>query len=89
MSTNLYLPIALRKGVRAYTKHPIAKYLSYQKISNDHRAFISKISHQFIPRNMQEPLDDPNWKLAVMEDMNALRRSGTWEAVDLSREKGQ
>ena len=32
-------------------------------------------------------MDDPNWKLAVMEEMNALRRSGTWEIVNLPRDK--
>ena len=35
-----------------------------------------------VPRNIQEALDDPNWKVAVMEEMNALKRSGTWELVD-------
>ena len=38
-------------------------------------------------RNIQEALDDPNWKVAVMEEMNDLRRSGTWELVDLPKEK--
>lgn len=40
-----------------------------------------------MPRNIQEALDDPNWKLAVLEEMNALRKNGTWEIVDLSKEK--
>nr|CAN61034.1 hypothetical protein VITISV_041749 [Vitis vinifera] len=35
----------------------------------------------------KEALDDPNWKVAVMEEMNDLRRSGTWELVDLPKEK--
>uniref|UniRef100_A0A2N9I543 Retrovirus-related Pol polyprotein from transposon RE1 n=1 Tax=Fagus sylvatica TaxID=28930 RepID=A0A2N9I543_FAGSY len=34
-----------------------------------------------------EALDDPNWKLAVLEEMNALRKNGTWELVDLPRDK--
>ena len=41
----------------------------------------------FVPRNIQEALDDPNWKVAVMEEMNALKRSGTWELVDLPKQK--
>lgn len=32
-------------------------------------------------------LDDPNWKLRVMEEIKALERSGTWEIVDLPRDK--
>ena len=40
-----------------------------------------------VPRNIQEALDDPNWKVAVMEEMNALKRSSTWVLVDLHKEK--
>ena len=40
-----------------------------------------------VPRNIQEALDDPNWKVAVMEEMNDLKRSVTWELVDLPKEK--
>lgn len=45
------------------------------------------MSHLFVLRNIQEALDDPNWKLAIMEEMNALRKSGTWEVVDLLKDK--
>ncbi|KAL6329944.1 hypothetical protein AAG906_039859 [Vitis piasezkii] len=41
----------------------------------------------FVPRNIQESFDDPNWKVAVMEEINALKRSGSWELVDLPKEK--
>lgn len=40
-----------------------------------------------MPRNIQEALDDPNWKVAVLEEMNALRKNNTWEIVDLPRDK--
>lgn len=84
---NLDLPIALRKGVRTCTTHPIAKYLSYHRLSNTHRAFTSKISHLFIPRTIQEALDHPDWKLAVQEEMNALIANDTWEVGDLPQGK--
>ncbi|KAL5777605.1 hypothetical protein ACOSP7_010531 [Xanthoceras sorbifolium] len=90
ISSDLDIPIALRKGSRECTKnprYPMAKYLSYEKLSHHHRAFSSKISHLIVPRSVQEALNDPHWKLAVMEEMNALRRSGTWEIVDLPKEK--
>lgn len=41
----------------------------------------------FFPRNIQEVLDDPNWKLAIMEGWNAPKQNGTWKIVDLLREK--
>ena len=40
-----------------------------------------------VPSNIQEALDDPNWKVAVMDEMNALKRSSTWVLVDLHKEK--
>ena len=82
----LDVPIPIRKGTRSCTMDPIAKYLSHTKLSKNHRAFISRISHLFVPRNIQEALGDLNWKLVVIEEMNALRRSGTWEIANFSRE---
>ncbi|RVW34481.1 Retrovirus-related Pol polyprotein from transposon RE2 [Vitis vinifera] len=84
---DLDLPIALRKGTRACTKHPIAKYISYSNLSDNYRAFTTNISKLVVPRNIQEALDEPSWKLAVFEEMNALKKNGTWEVVDLPKEK--
>ena len=84
---DLDVPIANRKGVRTCTKHPIVKYLSYQKLSKNHKAFTSNISHLFVPRTIQEALDHSDWKLAVLDEMKALQKNGTWEIVDLPKEK--
>lgn len=40
-----------------------------------------------MPRNIQEALNDSDWKSAVMEEINTLRKSGTWEVVDLPMDK--
>lgn len=94
--SDLYVPIALRKGVRTCrkksantcsTNHPISNFLSYKKLSQRHQVFTSRITNLFVPRNIQEALDDPNWKLAVMEEMNALKKNETWEIVELPKEK--
>ncbi|RVW39635.1 Retrovirus-related Pol polyprotein from transposon RE1 [Vitis vinifera] len=84
---DLDLLIALRKGTRACTKHPIAKYISYSNLSDNYRAFTTNISKLVVPRNIQEALDEPSWKLTVFEEINALKKNGTWEVVDLPREK--
>ena len=91
------LPIAIRKGTRTCTQkspktstnHPISKYVSYQNLSQNHRAFTSKITNLFVPRNIEEALDDPNWKLAVLDELNALRKNETWEIVNLPHDKKQ
>lgn len=87
MPTDCDLPIAIRKGVQKCTQHSIAKYLSYDKLSNCHREFTSKISNLFVPRTIKEALDDPNWKSAIMEEMNALEKNGTWKLVNLPKDK--
>ena len=42
--SDLDILIAIRKGVRNCTKYPIAKYRSYQRLSEKYRAFTSNIS---------------------------------------------
>ena len=58
--TDLDIPIVVRKGVRSCTTHSIAQYLSYHRLSSNYKAFTSKISHLFIPRNIQKALGHPN-----------------------------
>lgn len=41
---NLNIPIAIRKETRTCTKHPLAKYLSYDKLSHKHRALLQILS---------------------------------------------
>jgi len=40
------LPIALREGVRNCTKHPLHKQLSYAKLSQRYKAFITKFQYK-------------------------------------------
>jgi len=40
-----------------------------------------------VPRNIEEALDDPNEKLAVLEELDALKKNGTWEIVNLLHDK--
>ena len=77
------LPIALRKGIRLCTKHPLAKYVSHSHLSSSFSAFTTKLSGVDIPKNVQEALIVPKWKKAVLEELNALKKNGTWEKVSL------
>ena len=31
----------------------------------------------FVPTTIQEALDHPDWKFAILEEMNALKKNGT------------
>jgi hypothetical protein len=83
--SDLDIPIAIRKPKHSCTSHLISRYLTYGNLSKTHKAFIYKISNLLVPKSIQEALGVSNWKSAVMEEMKALRRSGSWEVVDLPR----
>ena len=82
-STDLDAPIAIRKGVRSCTKHPISNFVSYTRLSPNYKAYISKISSVSIPNHVQDALTDPKWKSAMIEEMKALHKNHTWELVKL------
>ena len=58
--SDLDIPIAIRKDTRTCTQHPIAKYLSYYRLSKNYRAFTSSISNLFVPRTIKEVIGEPN-----------------------------
>ena len=73
--SNLDLPIALRKDKR--NTYPISQFVSYSNLSKGHNTFLTTLDNLFVPKNIQEALGDPNWKLAVMEEMEALEKNQT------------
>ena len=74
VDNDLDIPIALRKGV---TKHPIANFPSYYKLSKKHKAFISKITNQFVLRNVYEAFSQSDRRTTILEEMNALKKIET------------
>ena len=74
---DLSLPIALRKQPRSCTLHPISKFVSYNALSAKFRTFTSSLDREKIPRDVQEALKVPEWRKAVIEEMNALEKNGT------------
>ncbi|RVW97657.1 hypothetical protein CK203_028060 [Vitis vinifera] len=85
--SDLDLPIALRKGVRSCTIHPISNFVSYHRLSSSFSAFTSHLSSIEIPKNVQETFGDPRWKAAVVEEVKALIKNGMWELVTLPKGK--
>lgn len=64
-STYLDLPIALRKGKRVCTQHPISNFVSNDKLSAKFSAFSAKVPNLQSPKNIDEVLADKNWRDAV------------------------
>ena len=40
-----------------------------------------------IPENIQEALEIPEWREAMMEEIRALEKNGTWKVMTLPRGK--
>lgn len=81
------MPIALRKGVRTCTQHPIEKYMSYRKLSQGYRDLVALLDSTHVPRNIQEALQHPEWTAAVNEELQALAKNNTWEITTLPKGK--
>ena len=84
---DLDVPIAIRKGIRSCTQHPISKFISYSNLSSSFRAFTSSVSSIVIPRSIEEALNVSEWKTAVLEEMHALKQNNTWSLVELLKDK--
>ncbi|KAA0046033.1 cysteine-rich RLK RECEPTOR-like protein kinase [Cucumis melo var. makuwa] len=82
---SLDIPIALRKGTRSCTKHPICNYVSYDNLSPQFRAFTASLNSTIIPKNIYTTLECPEWKNVVMEEMKALEKNRTWEICALPK----
>ncbi|KAG6513861.1 hypothetical protein ZIOFF_024198 [Zingiber officinale] len=50
----LDLPVAVRKGVRSCTQHPISNHVSYSRLSPSYHAFVSQLSNHDIPSSYYE-----------------------------------
>ena len=85
---NLDLPNVVRKGVRSCTtQHPIANFISYENLSPNYRVFIANMSTVEIPKTWQEGFKKPEWRKAIDEEMNALKKNKTLEMTSLPAEK--
>ncbi|KAL4310054.1 hypothetical protein GQ457_01G027990 [Hibiscus cannabinus] len=76
-------PIAIRKGVRACTKHPIQRFVAYNSLMPSFQAFTTVLDAQQIPRTIDEALKHPRWRQAVQEELDALEQNCTWTLTNL------
>ena len=56
-------------------------------MSESYAYTVNQLSTVSIPKNVQEALNDPDWKKAMNEEMEALQRNSTWELVPLPEGK--
>ncbi|RVW34323.1 Retrovirus-related Pol polyprotein from transposon RE1 [Vitis vinifera] len=70
------LPIALRKGVRRCTDHPIGNYVTYEGLSPSYRAFATSLDDTRVPNTTQEAFKFQNGRRQYKMRLMQLRRMG-------------
>jgi len=61
--------------------YPISSYVSFDKLSSEHRCCISHISDEKEPSSYHEASKDPWWQKAMEAELQALSDNHTWEIV--------
>ena len=87
-TSNSDWPIVIRKGTRSSRNpHPIYNFLSYHRLSPSYSFFVFSLSSHFVPFNIHEALSHPRWRQVMIDEMQALEQSDTWELVPLPPDK--
>ena len=73
--------------IHTKAKYPINNFISTHRLSESYAYTVNQLSIVSIPKNVQEALNDPDWKKAMNEEMEALQRNSTWELVSLPEGK--
>ena len=77
---DLDMPIALRKGVRSCTKHPISNFVTSNRLSPKLQTFVHNVSLEKLSKMAAKA---PDWRGVINEEIRALEQNKTWDIVDL------
>ena len=74
---DLHFPIAVKKGIRSCTQHPIANFISYHRLSPKHKSFLSSLDFMDVLKSVEEAVQNENWIHTMQEEMRALEKNQT------------
>ncbi|GJZ33720.1 putative RNA-directed DNA polymerase [Tanacetum coccineum] len=80
-----HAPTASDQG--SSTVCPIANFVSYEKFSKSHKAFLIAITKNDEPKSFKLAVQDHHWKDAMQKEIKALEDNRTWTIEELPNGK--
>ncbi|KAK1435086.1 hypothetical protein QVD17_00846 [Tagetes erecta] len=71
----------------ASTVHPISNFVSYDKFSDNHKAFLAAVNANDEPKCFKQAAQDARWREAMQQEITALEKNGTWTLENLPEGK--
>jgi len=72
-------PIAIRKGVKTCIqrpRHPLSHFMSYDKLSSNHRSFLTHLNTITIPKTANEALNSKKLRKAMKVEIHKRKLVG-------------
>ncbi|KAK1406643.1 hypothetical protein QVD17_42133 [Tagetes erecta] len=69
------------------TVHPLAQFISYDKFTNKHKAFLASITTNKVPKHFNQAAQDMKWREAMKKEIKALEENETWSLEKLPEGK--
>ena len=79
-NNDLDLPIVLQKGKRQCIQYPLSHFVSYERLSPSHQAFLTHLNIVSVPKTLSEAFKNEEWRQAmIVETSHDSGDGGTWE----------
>ncbi|KAJ0546332.1 putative RNA-directed DNA polymerase [Helianthus annuus] len=69
------------------TVHPLAHFISYDKFTDKHKAFLAAITSNNEPKHYNQAVQDAHWREAMKREIQALEENETWTLEELPKGK--
>ncbi|GJW70558.1 hypothetical protein Tco_0127475 [Tanacetum coccineum] len=70
-------PSSTSNQVTSTVRYPISNFVSYDKFSNNHKAFLAAITNTDEPKCFKQAAQDARWREPMQKEVKALEKNGT------------
>nr|GEW00217.1 retrovirus-related Pol polyprotein from transposon TNT 1-94 [Tanacetum cinerariifolium] len=80
-------PASTSNHVTSMVRYPISNFVSYDKFSSNHKAFLVAITNNDEPKSFKQAAQDARWREAMQKEVKALKKNDTWNLEYLPKGK--